>query len=785
MRTILKEEILRLNCPGYGEQTTLSAGKARPLETYKVLFVNPTSILHLFDDGSDALRQIEAAQTDGLTAHALPADELLNKLNDQVTIRTEQLVKFLETGGLLVYFLCRPFTLHGPNISIDNYLWLLSLAPDQSSDKNTRNMSAVAHGRNVEPTPESQDSEFFPYLQLQGLEWNTVIRTDNLTEGYTSLATAGPKKCIAAELYAGDNAGRIVFLPAPYSPDFDRTLLECANLWYQRKLGNEVTLDEVKQAIEEAGIAKVMPETERVHITQVEAAKEELIVQDLAQMDKSLLDKDAMIRPASRSRQNIPAFPSASRVTPSGPLPKIPTGSHPVIKSGPNAPAVNPNGPAKAASPQPGTVKPGVPIAKTESGLVVPKLDQSLPSQGKATTPSTNSAAVVDRSKSLAGLVPPTIKAKTTLDRLPNAASSLAQKQESLASELEALRSNQPVSNEKAGERHNVTADIGGRPLSSLPGRPDAGSQTAGNRQPTGLKAENLLKELEQMNRGDSTSASRPGETNKMSGNRPLPPEIDRGTTMPSPSKATTTTPTGTNRGEEAAQDQKQPTPPSPFSVSQEIKKPAVGWPGTYVVAGLEEVTRERASLFDQIGSLQEQISSLDERLKVIEEFKNVLLTGEGAQLVSACKKALAAFGWSVQPSTASESELVLRFEDKPEALVRVIRCDSQTNRTDFANLMESVTAFWEEHDMEPKGILLSCTWANTPPSERTSPDYPAGLVEHAQKKNLSLITTAQLLGIYRDLEFRKQSAGEIRQKIVGTSGRFDGFAIESVLSPR
>jgi cell division septum initiation protein DivIVA len=751
MRTILKEEILRLNCPGYGEQSTLSVGKARSLETYKVLFVNPTSILHLFDDGSDVLRQIEAAQTDGLTSFALPSDELLNKLNDQVTVRTEQLVKFLETGGLLIYFLCRPFTLHGPNNSIDNYLWLLSLAPDQSAEKNTRNMSAVANGRNVEPTPEAQDSEFFPYLQLQGLEWNTVIRTDNLTEGYTSLAIAGPKKCIAAELYAGDNAGRIVFLPAPYSPDFDKTLLECANLWYQRKLGNEVTLEEVKKAIDEAGIAKILPETDRVHISQVEAAKEDLIVQDLASMDKSLLDKDAMVRPASRSRQNLPAaqLPSSSRVTPSGPLPKLPPGATKTAPAG-----VPSNGPAKPAGTPPGVPnKPGTPVAKTESGLVVPKLDQS---SVKPPVPGTTPGAPA---KGLTGLVPPTNKARTTLDKIPNASSSgLPKKPESLASELEALRPGAPA------------------PVESI--RPQAPPPSTSNPLPSGLKAENLLKELEQLNRGESGSASRPGEAPKASGNRALPPQIDRGTTMPTESSsAKVTMPLPGTGGQRQAM-------PQSLSISQEIPKPENGWPSKYAIAGLDQVGHERTQLQNQIKGLEEQIASLDERIKTIEEFKTVLLTGEGAQLVNACKKVLSAFGWSVQPSTASETELVLSLEGKPELLVRVIRSDSQTNRTDFANIIESVTSFWEEHDLEPKGVLLSCTWANTPPSERSSPDHPSGLVEHAQKKNVNLMTTAQLLGIYREHELGKLSAEEIRQKITSTSGRFDGFTIESVLSP-
>jgi cell division septum initiation protein DivIVA len=223
---------------------------------------------------------------------------------------------------------------------------------------------------------------------------------------------------------------------------------------------------------------------------------------------------------------------------------------------------------------------------------------------------------------------------------------------------------------------------------------------------------------------------------------------------------------------------------PQSLSISQEIPKPENGWPSKYAIAGLDQVGHERTQLQNQIKGLEEQIASLDERIKTIEEFKTVLLTGEGAQLVNACKKVLSAFGWSVQPSTASETELVLSLEGKPELLVRVIRSDSQTNRTDFANIIESVTSFWEEHDLEPKGVLLSCTWANTPPSERSSPDHPSGLVEHAQKKNVNLMTTAQLLGIYREHELGKLSAEEIRQKITSTSGRFDGFTIESVLSP-
>ncbi|MGH9553332.1 MAG: hypothetical protein ACRD3W_28385, partial [Terriglobales bacterium] len=235
MSVIPKEQILRLNCPGYGEQSYLTIGKARPLDTYSVIVVNPVSILHLFDKDPDATLDIDSKLNEGLTSFSLRGDELLQSVEVDLKKRIFELVSFLEKGGLLVYFLSRPFMVQGPSTAMDNYYWLESLAPDTPSETNVRHMSAVSHGRIVEPTDQAEKSEFASYFRQPGLEWSTIIRTDFLTEGYIVLATAGPRKCIAAHLIAGDNGGRIVFLPAPYSPDFDKTLMDCINEWDEKK----------------------------------------------------------------------------------------------------------------------------------------------------------------------------------------------------------------------------------------------------------------------------------------------------------------------------------------------------------------------------------------------------------------------------------------------------------------------------------------------------------------------------------------------------------------------
>jgi len=109
MKVISKEEILRLNCPGFGEQSFLNNGRAKALDAYTVIVANPLSVLHLFDIDSDTLKHVESAQIESLTSIDLNSDQLLKTINDEITDRTEQLVNFLDNGGLLAHLWYRSF----------------------------------------------------------------------------------------------------------------------------------------------------------------------------------------------------------------------------------------------------------------------------------------------------------------------------------------------------------------------------------------------------------------------------------------------------------------------------------------------------------------------------------------------------------------------------------------------------------------------------------------------------------------------------------------------------
>jgi|GEM_PF-675986 len=230
-----KDRVLRLNCPGFGEETHLNMGRAKTLENYQVIIANPVSLLHLFDKGPEPTRRINQLLAEGVNQLNVPDDALIQELINESDARLEELIPFLSQGGLLIYFLCRPFVLAGPTISVDNYDWLSVYAPAMKNppENGSRQMSSVSHGRIIEPTEEGEQSEMAEYFTQQGVEWNTIIRTDFLSSNYSVMATAGSKKCIAAQFWAGDNGGKVVFLPAPYSPDFDRVLMNCVDKWYQ------------------------------------------------------------------------------------------------------------------------------------------------------------------------------------------------------------------------------------------------------------------------------------------------------------------------------------------------------------------------------------------------------------------------------------------------------------------------------------------------------------------------------------------------------------------------
>jgi hypothetical protein len=845
MKSIQREQVLRLNCPGFGEESYLTIGKAKPLDNYDVIIANPVSILHLFDREPDVLKEIDAKLDEGLTSFTLKNDALLQALESDLKKRIFELVSFLERGGLLVYYLCRPFLMQGTSLSMDNYFWLESLAPDTPVENNVRHMSAVSHGRTIEPTEQADKTEFASYFQQSGLEWNTIIRTDFLTEGYIVLATAGPRKCIAAHLIAGDNGGRIVFLPAPYSPDFDRTLMDCVNNWYVKRNGDAVP---AAAAATQAGGQKfpqpdnsfLKPEPVAVSAAEKQAPKPQVAA---ASTHAPVQETPAAMPAAAASSGASPVQAVAPAAVTSTPAPSA------VAAQIAGAPTVSRTGiPAQAGSPN--SSKTGMPaaiVSPSSSRTGMPAATTGSPNSSRTGLPSQNP------STSRTGL-PPVQKFDARVSRSqPQGPSDADNAKKKMTAEeiLESVSAQAEVSDPPAERQpfnERTTADLGAaftninQPLpqhspdaAGVPSAADllkelesvsthsAGSDETKDDEVAEEGSRNLLKEMESLagptestpvehapdaiaeastdfsnykfagedtNLGDPGYKFETGEQVKATQQGARPSTSSDAASKPAapstpPQSENKPMPAAASSQESGNNNHETETPEAKDLMKKMEEMTKVGqseWCAEYSFSDLDDLRREKSALVDSIKQAQEKITSIDGKISQLDGLKNSLLAADGEELMRASGLVFNRLGWSTGANVGTTSELLLTA-DRPEAIVRVLRTNSQPRSSDIAQLAQSVITFWGEHEIEPKGVLVSCTWSNVPPTERNEPDYTEALAEFAQKKNLALMTTMQLLCIYRDLEMGKANSDEVRKRILETNGKLLGFSLEHTMT--
>lgn len=828
MKSIQKEQILRLNCPGFGEESYLTIGKAKPLDNYDVIVANPVSILHLFDREPDVLKEIDGKLNEGLTSFALKNDSLLQALESDLKKRIFELVSFLERGGLLVYYLCRPFLLQGTSLSMDNYFWLESLAPDTPVENNVRHMSAVSHGRTIEPTEQADKSEFASYFQQSGLEWNTIIRTDFLTEGYIVLATAGPRKCIAAHLIAGDNGGRIIFLPAPYSPDFDRTLMDCVNNWYVKRSGDA---EPVEVAAKSAGAGQKFPQPDNSFLKPEPIAAPAGNKQDtkpVAQAQPTGVGAQATSAPTvsrtglpaqeagspKSSKTGLPAQPAATVVTPSSSRTGIPSQTA-AAASSPSAsrtgmPSQNPSTSRTGLPPVQkfdARVSRSQPQSPSDSDNAKKKMTaeeilESVSAQAEVTDAQAekqpfNERTTADIGTAFNSLNQPLPQHNADQAGVPSAAD--------LLKELESVSTKAPTAG-AAGATEETAKDedaseAGSRNLlkemESLAGPPQTTSSASSQSKAVESIADkpstdfsNYKFAAEDTNAGDpgyqygieeqtaaGAQTAKPASKFEAAAKSGAPSTPPQGSSKPEPVKATSQD-SGNNNHETETPEAKDLIK----KMEEMTKAPASEWCAEYSFSDLDDLRREKAALADSIKQAQTKISSIDNKISQLDGIKNALLSSDGEDLMNASAVVFKRLGWGADNNVGTSSELLLSSE-RPEAIVRVLRTNSQPKSSDIAQLAQSVITFWGEHEVEPKGVLVSCTWANRPPSERNEPDYTDALSEFAQKKNLALMTTMQLLCIYRDLEMGKANSEEIRKRILETNGKLLGYALEHTMT--
>jgi hypothetical protein len=198
-------------------------------------------------------------------------------------------------------------------------------------------------------------------------------------------------------------------------------------------------------------------------------------------------------------------------------------------------------------------------------------------------------------------------------------------------------------------------------------------------------------------------------------------------------------------------------------------------WCNTYLVGELQQLGRELSDFNEQVRLAQQKVQEIEERLAITKSLRDTLLSAQGDPLVDACRRVLSYLGWQVKLCPDDRQELQMQGDNKV-SIVRVVWTVNTPERSHLGQLSISQTRYWCDQGAEPKGILIVSRLSDQPPPTLSASDYSSELSDYASKKNVCLMTTLQLLSLYREVVLKNAKADALREEIISSSGWLNGF---------
>jgi polyhydroxyalkanoate synthesis regulator phasin len=205
---------------------------------------------------------------------------------------------------------------------------------------------------------------------------------------------------------------------------------------------------------------------------------------------------------------------------------------------------------------------------------------------------------------------------------------------------------------------------------------------------------------------------------------------------------------------------------------SREISRPA--WMDRYTTDEQQTLRLRLTKQQSQVESARARLARLQQKIEAVET-KDQLFLGTGRSLELEVRKVLELLGGKVTEPAPGRDDWKVHFPEG-DAVVEVKGVGKSAAEKHAAQLEKWVSMAIEAGaDMAPKGILVVNTWKDKPLDERTGEDYPDQMMPYAKSRNHCLVTGLQLYVIRSEIESKKTSAKEWRQKLLSTSGRVSG----------
>ena len=202
-------------------------------------------------------------------------------------------------------------------------------------------------------------------------------------------------------------------------------------------------------------------------------------------------------------------------------------------------------------------------------------------------------------------------------------------------------------------------------------------------------------------------------------------------------------------------------------------------WCKKYFSEELKHLNKELDTLNERIKQMQEEIQNIEGQASLTRGLRNTLLTSDGDELIEATQKILTLAGWKVTRSEDDKQELMLQHDNDHVCLARIVWTEGRAERSHLGQLFTSQTRYWCETGVEPKGLLIISKISSDAPSDSTDDKADKELVEFAEQKNTCLMSTLQILGLYRDVTLKGGDASSIRKKILDSKGWLDALLLQ------
>lgn len=182
----------------------------------------------------------------------------------------------------------------------------------------------------------------------------------------------------------------------------------------------------------------------------------------------------------------------------------------------------------------------------------------------------------------------------------------------------------------------------------------------------------------------------------------------------------------------------------------QESSEGAPEWVKAHLILDEPDIVLESSKIGQEIIKLQMKLSALNQDLEKISKIKS-LIWGTGIKpLQFQVTEIFNLMGLNAEPGPDGRDDIILKYGSHV-AVCEVKGVTKSSGERDATQLEKWVSSYHDTNGIEPKGILIVNAYRELPLANRTDEAFPDQMLEYCRRKELCLVTTTQLLGLFSD----------------------------------